>query len=111
MPGPATALGIAAGILAHEHRPFVGAEPLYGYEIVRRLRRVPGLVISEGTIYPILSRFRREGFVTTTSQESPEGPARKYYRLTPAGRKQLAQMNHTWQLVTDGVRQIGESKP
>jgi PadR family transcriptional regulator PadR len=76
---------------------------LYGYDIVKRLGNVPGLVISEGTVYPILSRFKREGLVTTTLVESNEGPARKYYELTPLGRRELIRMRVAWQAVRDGV--------
>ena len=61
----------------------------YGYDIVKQLRTLDGLVIGEGTIYPILSRFRTQGLVDATLEESPDGPARKYYRLTPLGRKTL----------------------
>jgi PadR family transcriptional regulator, regulatory protein PadR len=76
---------------------------LYGYEIVKRLGNVPGLVIGEGTVYPILSRFKRDGLVTTTLVESNEGPARKYYELTPAGRRELANMRANWRAVRDGI--------
>jgi PadR family transcriptional regulator, regulatory protein PadR len=76
---------------------------LYGYEIVKRLGNVPGLVIGEGTVYPILSRFKRDGLVITTLVESNEGPARKYYELTPAGRKELARMRANWRAVRDGI--------
>jgi PadR family transcriptional regulator, regulatory protein PadR len=76
---------------------------LYGYEIVKRLGDIPGLVIGEGTVYPILSRFKREGLVTTTLVESNEGPARKYYELTPVGRRELARMRANWRAVRDGI--------
>jgi PadR family transcriptional regulator, regulatory protein PadR len=76
---------------------------LYGYEIVKTLGSIPGLVIGEGTVYPILSRFKREGLVTTTLVESAEGPARKYYELTPPGRKELARMLDAWRAVRDGI--------
>ena len=76
---------------------------LYGYEIVKRLGNIPGLVIGEGTVYPILSRFKRDGLVTTTLVESNEGPARKYYELTPAGRRELARMRANWRAVRDGI--------
>ena len=69
---------------------------LYGYDIVKRLGNVPGLVISEGTVYPILSRFKREGLVTTTLVESNEGPARKYYRPTSDGYQALAAGSASW---------------
>jgi PadR family transcriptional regulator PadR len=84
---------------------------LYGYDIVRKLRSIRGLVISEGTIYPILSRLKREGFVQTTIKESTEGPARKYYELTPKGEKVLSQMNDYWKDIKTGTDILkGEEK-
>lgn len=79
---------------------------LYGYDIVRTLRDIEGLVISEGTIYPILSRLKREGFVKTTIRESTEGPARKYYELTKNGETMLNEMNGYWQVIKDGTNSI-----
>jgi PadR family transcriptional regulator PadR len=76
---------------------------LYGYDIVRKLRNIKGLVISEGTIYPILSRLKREGFVQTTITESTEGPPRKYYELTAKGEKILSDMNGYWQDIKTGT--------
>jgi PadR family transcriptional regulator PadR len=76
---------------------------LYGYDIVRKLRDIKGLMISEGTIYPILSRLKREGFVNTTIKESSEGPARKYYELTEKGGSILAEMNDYWQDIKTGT--------
>jgi PadR family transcriptional regulator PadR len=76
---------------------------VYGYDIVKSLRGTDGLVISEGTIYPILSRLHREGFVTTDLKESTSGPPRKYYELTPAGRQQLARMNAYWLTIETGI--------
>ena len=76
---------------------------VYGFEIVRILRDIEGLVISEGTIYPILSRMKREGFVKTTIRESTEGPPRKYYELTAAGTKMLRRMNSYWETIGKGA--------
>jgi PadR family transcriptional regulator PadR len=72
----------------------------YGYEIVRRLRKIEGLIISEGAIYPILSRLRRQGLVETSIQESSEGPARKYYKLTTQGEEMVSRMNAYWQAIS-----------
>lgn len=83
-----------------------GGPQLYGYEIVKRLRRVRGLVIGEGTIYPIMSRLQRERLVESSLEPSPEGPARKYYRLTPMGEATLARMNAIWDAITDGVEEL-----
>jgi PadR family transcriptional regulator PadR len=70
----------------------IGSEERYGYALVRMLIEDENLGLSEGTVYPLLSRLRKQGLVTTRLEESPEGPARKYYRLTPAGRARLAAM-------------------
>ena len=76
---------------------------LYGYDIVRKLRNIEGLLVTEGTIYPILSRLKREGFVQTTIKESNEGPPRKYYELTTKGKEILSQMNNYWQDIKTGT--------
>lgn len=76
---------------------------LYGYDIVKTLRATGGVVISEGTIYPILSRFRREGLVEAELEPSPDGPARRYYTLTPAGQEVLQQMNVYWDRIKRGI--------
>jgi PadR family transcriptional regulator PadR len=76
---------------------------IYGYDVVRQLRLIDGLMISEGTVYPILSRLRREGFVRASIAESREGPPRKYYQLTERGEKTLVQMNIHWQAIRSGT--------
>ena len=58
-------------------------------DLVRALAETDGMVTSEGTIYPLLSRLRRDGLVETTWRESTAGPPRRYYRLTKAGRAAL----------------------
>ena len=79
---------------------------MYGYEIVRRLRKIEGLIISEGTIYPILSRLKRQGLVKTYMQDSPEGPPRKYYKLTQQGKDMIGRMNAYWQAITNQTDSI-----
>lgn len=79
---------------------------MYGYEIVRRLREIEGLIISEGTIYPILSRLKRQGLVKTYMQDSPEGPPRKYYKLTQQGEDMIGRMNTYWQAITNQTDSI-----
>ncbi|MCK4856589.1 MAG: PadR family transcriptional regulator [Planctomycetes bacterium B3_Pla] len=73
---------------------------MYGYEIVKRLRRIEGLIISEGAIYPILSRLKRQDLVKTSIQESSSGPARKYYKLTKEGEDMVSRMNAYWQAIS-----------
>jgi PadR family transcriptional regulator PadR len=65
----------------------------HGYDLVKQLADLPGFGVTEGTLYPLLSRLRVQGLVKTRLEESPAGPARKYYTLTPAGRKTAALMD------------------
>ncbi|MFB4313436.1 PadR family transcriptional regulator [Actinomadura sp. 21ATH] len=75
----------------------------YGVEIVRLLAEVDGLVTSEGTIYPLLSRLRRQGLVETTWRESASGPPRRYYRLTADGGRALGVFATEWARFRDAV--------
>jgi PadR family transcriptional regulator PadR len=75
----------------------------YSFEIVRELGRSDGLVTTEGTLYPLLSRLRKDGAVRTTWRESPSGPPRRYYRLTPAGQTQLNAFAAEWTRFRDSV--------
>lgn len=67
-------------------------EERYGYELVKTLVAIPGLGVTEGTIYPLLSRLRVAGLIRARLEESASGPARKYYALTDEGRTLLAPM-------------------
>ncbi len=84
--------------------------PKYGYDIVRGLREVEGLVISEGTVYPILSRLKRERVLRTSIEESLQGPPRKYYSLTAAGRRLLTGMNLHWSKLTTSIAHLMEEE-
>jgi PadR family transcriptional regulator PadR len=78
-------------------------EERYGFDLVRALSEVEGMVTSEGTIYPLLSRLRRDGLVETTWRESSSGPPRRYYRLTDAGRAALNEFVDEWSRFRDAV--------
>ncbi len=75
----------------------------YGFDLVRGLGEADGLVTSEGTIYPLLGRLRRDGLVETTWRESTAGPPRRYYRLTRAGADSLATFAVEWRRFRDAV--------
>jgi PadR family transcriptional regulator PadR len=71
-------------------------QPRYGFELVQKLCEFEGLVTSEGTIYPLLSRLRKDGTVETSWQESESGPPRRYYQLTESGRRALQTFVDEW---------------
>lgn len=76
----------------------------YGYELVEYISK--HINISEGTIYPLLRRFRKEGYVTTYLQESQEGPPRKYYTITEEGKKTYEELLNEWEKFIKGVNNI-----
>src|ERR1700677_2292315 len=69
---------------------------LYGLEILRRMESDSDLVVSEGTVYPLLSRLKALGLVRSEWVESDAGHPRKYYSLTPAGRQRAREMAGMW---------------
>ena len=85
-------------------------EERYGFDLVRALAEADGMVTSEGTIYPLLSRLRRDGLVESTWQESQSGPPRRYYRLTESGRAALEGFKREWDRFRDAVDHFVERK-
>ena len=68
----------------------------YGLEILRRLENDSDLIVSEGTVYPLLSRLKTLGLVRSEWVESDAGHPRKYYALTPAGKRRALEMTRIW---------------
>ncbi|HLU45674.1 MAG TPA: PadR family transcriptional regulator [Natronosporangium sp.] len=82
----------------------------YGYDVLRRLRAAGLTEVGDASVYGTLRRLFQAGYLSTYVVPSEEGPHRKYYSLTPAGRDQLARAIKTWRgfarsvedLITDG---------
>jgi PadR family transcriptional regulator PadR len=68
----------------------------YGLEVLRRLESDSDLIVSEGTVYPLLSRLKALGLVASEWVESDAGHPRKYYALTTAGRQRALEMATIW---------------
>jgi PadR family transcriptional regulator PadR len=84
-------------------------KPRYGFEIVQRLGQIDGMLTSEGTIYPLLGRLRRDGLVQTEWKESAAGPPRRYYELTGEGRRGLRAFRDEWMTFRTAVDLILET--
>lgn len=80
----------------------------YGYELVKTLVAIPGLGVTEGTLYPLLSRLRMQGLITARLEESSEGPARKYYALSKQGDAIRMAMNEYLDDLNQGTRKLQE---
>lgn len=78
----------------------------YGLELVRHLSEAFMMTFSEGTLYPLLSRLRRAGKIATVWRESPLGPPRRYYSLTPRGESALAEFREEWVVFRSAVDRI-----
>ncbi|WP_432832578.1 PadR family transcriptional regulator [Dactylosporangium sp. CA-092794] len=83
----------------------------YGVELVRQLGAERTLTTSEGTLYPLLARLRRQGWVETSWRESRSGPPRRYYSLTQHGRSALHHFRTEWAAFRDTVDRIVGTRP
>ncbi len=80
----------------------------YGYEMVDEISK--SILISEGTIYPLLRRLKKEGLLISYLKESQEGPSRKYYRLTDSGKEKKEELVEEWDEFSVGVNNLLHSK-
>jgi PadR family transcriptional regulator PadR len=94
------------GLLEFLVLKIVGARSVYVPDILRRLADTE-FATQEGTLYPLLSKLRREELVQYEWQESDAGPPRKYYRLTDAGKAQLASLDAYWNRINRSIVEIG----
>ncbi len=85
-------------------------EPLYGYQIAKRLEREAGgvLVGKQSALYPVLRNLSGAGLLDTFMQPSEAGPPRRYYRITPLGRKVLHEWTDAWKSTRSFVDSILE---
>jgi PadR family transcriptional regulator PadR len=83
--------------------------PRYGLELIRHLEEATDLVVTDGTVYPILARLTREGVLAGEwiADEAPH--PRKYYRLTEKGRKTLAEMLTHWAEFTRKIERLAKA--
>ena len=84
----------------------VSEGPRYGLAIIQHLEAFTDLVVTEGTIYPILGRLTREGLLDAYWVEDEAPHPRKYYRLTRAGAKRLAHMKTEWHSFADKIDRL-----
>ena len=83
-------------------------EASYGYAILQRVRELSGgrMEWTDGMLYPVLHRLERLGFIKARWEVAESGRRRKYYRITPGGRAQLAEERRQWQAVDGTLRSI-----
>jgi PadR family transcriptional regulator PadR len=81
-------------------------EETYAYVISKELAKCGFGEISEGTIYPIILRLQKKELISATTKESESGPARKYYKLTEGGERELTEFKGNWSELNTAVNQL-----
>jgi len=80
--------------------------PYHGYEMVRLLKKIQGLKMREGNVYPILARLEQDLLIESYTESSNDGPPRKYFKLTAAGGEILSQMNLHWDQMISSISHV-----
>jgi DNA-binding PadR family transcriptional regulator len=86
----------------------LGRRDMYGYQIIREIGTLSGEVfrLNEGTLYPILHALEQEGFLTGYLEQRDTGRKRKYYTITPKGRRELIRCRTEWETYADAVERV-----
>ena len=82
----------------------------YASDIIARLKKAEMIVV-EGTLYPLLTRQKNAGLLAYRWEESTQGPPRKYYSITDAGKRFLTDLDTSWQELVDSVNQLRNYRP
>ena len=98
---------IRKGLLEFLVLQIIAAEKVYVADILKQLSTTQ-FATQEGTLYPLLSKMRREELLDYEWKESEAGPPRKYYKLTAKGREQLRETLEYWTEINETVKQLGQ---
>ena len=98
---------IRKGLLEFLVLQIIAAEKVYAADILKQLNETE-FATQEGTLYPLLSKMRREGLLNYEWKESEAGPPRKYYQLTARGREQLGETLEYWEQINGTVKKLGQ---
>jgi PadR family transcriptional regulator PadR len=97
---------IRKGLLEFLILKIISSDKVYVADMLEHLRETE-FTTQEGTLYPLLSKMRREGLVDYEWQESDAGPPRKYYELTAKGKSQLADLSDYWKQINATISRLG----
>jgi len=97
---------IRKGLLEFLILKIISADKVYVADMLKLLSTTE-FATQEGTLYPLLSKMRRENLVDYEWRESESGPPRKYYKLTAKGKSQLTELNQYWKLINTTISELG----
>lgn len=84
----------------------IAEKEVYGYELSQKLQEAGLTSVREGSIYPVLLRIQKNGFIRGEMKPSSSGPDRKYYTLTPKGRDALAEFDANWDQLVQTIEHL-----
>jgi PadR family transcriptional regulator PadR len=88
------------------------AEPMYGYQIAKRLESLDGVLSGkQSALYPVLRNLEGNGLLESFVEPSMSGPPRRYYRITAAGRAALGDWSAAWRATRDSVDTVLKGSP
>lgn len=96
------------GVLEYCILCILSQKEAYASSILEELKAV-GMLVVEGTLYPLLIRQKNQGLLNYRWEESPQGPPRKYYVITEKGRAQLEDMDAAWQEMVQSIATLKNS--
>jgi PadR family transcriptional regulator PadR len=96
---------IRKGLLEFLVLKIISGRPVYVADVLKRLQNTE-FATQEGTLYPLLSRMRRDGLVDYEWKESESGPPRKYYSLAKKGESQLRETEEYWQRIIATIKNL-----
>jgi PadR family transcriptional regulator len=96
---------IRKGLLEFLILKIIASEKVYVADMLKRLSDTE-FATQEGTLYPLLSKMRRENLVDYEWKESDSGPPRKYYKLTARGKSQLTELNSYWKQINATINEL-----
>ena len=98
---------IKRGTLEYAVLLLIGREDRYGYDLLQSMARHPMLQTQESTVYPLLRRLMKNGYLDAYWKSAGDGvPPRKYYRMTDSGRQYLAALDQDWRQLAGSIEEL-----
>ena len=88
----------------------IAKEEIYGYELVQRLKTAGFVNIVGGTVYPLLQKLEKKGMISSQMKPSPDGPPRKYFKITEKGTVYLSDFWDEWHGLVNKVSNLEEDR-
>ena len=100
---------IRKGLLEFCVLQIISKKEVYASEIIEELKNSK-IIVVEGTVYPLLNRLKKSGYIQHVWRESDQGPPRKYYQITPQGTQMLNELSLSWKSLQKAVNSIQKTK-